>query len=889
MRRSVHVATAGVLFATLAVGWLPATAAEEPTRITVGAAADHATQALHDAWDYSQSTDLMTDGGGVTRNVHFEYEGKQDVPGTVTWITSGEWYVTPFFMTWPHAGSDPGAMHEAWDGLTNPIDADTLTQVSMRIHATQHTPTRLEWFTCQEYDDACRGAMRINLEPGWNTVAMPIENTDYLGLPQEWDGQVLGLRLASENENPTTFRLDWLRIHAEGDLIEVPSDTGQLSYDSDLVLTNNGGQADPAAGNLPVRTGSSPAFQVVDTGLFPPGTWYLYEDSNYIRTVEVVAPPQPQVLDPDMAGGADYATEVLGNPWDFDDADDYVAVRNASNVSLSGSRLAGTNSGNDPYVVLPLAADGLDPVHYHRVTVDQSYDGAFNLDDSVNGGLGGTHGRLVWRTASHSSSLCPVQAYSDGREFVFFTHRNEYTYDMADVSHDPVFRSTAEPNVGVTQPGACSSVPVEQDPTWAREAPLTYLRFDPNEAPSAYRWYLHDLRIAADDAASPTFDITWVDPTRTPGTTTTVALDDDRTGYDGEVLAEVSEQAGTNRVTFDATDRLPATYWVHVTSESSDGLVGRDYATGPLQVDPRIAGANRILTATRLSEQTFDTAATAVLASSTNFPDALAAVQVADAVDGPLLLTPPTRLDDAVATELGRLGVTRVIIAGGNAAVDGDVTDALRAKGFNVSRIGGADRYETAALLADEAVRRWGGPVDEVIVAVGTAFPDALAAGPLAGHANVPLLLAHPGRVAEPTAAAIADWAPDDVMVAGGVGALSDEIVRETVPTGKVRRLAGDDRYATAARLAEAAVDRGADSGSVLIATGLDFPDALAAGPAAIGRGGVLLLTSRTTVPTPTRSLLAEQDGAWTSWRVVGGRAAVSHATVRSLLESSDL
>jgi putative cell wall-binding protein len=68
-------------------------------------------------------------------------------------------------------------------------------------------------------------------------------------------------------------------------------------------------------------------------------------------------------------------------------------------------------------------------------------------------------------------------------------------------------------------------------------------------------------------------------------------------------------------------------------------------------------------------------------------------------------------------------------------------------------------------------------------------------------------------------------------------------------------RLAGSDRYATAAALSQARFGSGAST--VFIATGASFPDALAGSPAAAVAGGPILLTARDGLPTATANELA--------------------------------
>lgn len=94
-----------------------------------------------------------------------------------------------------------------------------------------------------------------------------------------------------------------------------------------------------------------------------------------------------------------------------------------------------------------------------------------------------------------------------------------------------------------------------------------------------------------------------------------------------------------------------------------------------------------------------------------------------------------------------------------------------------------------------------------------------------------------------------------------------------------IQRLAGNDRYATAAAISRARFGGGAST--VFIATGGTFPDALAGSPAAARANGPILLTSSGSLPAATA---AELDRLNPSRIVVlGGPAAVSDGVVAQL------
>ncbi len=294
----------------------------------------------------------------------------------------------------------------------------------------------------------------------------------------------------------------------------------------------------------------------------------------------------------------------------------------------------------------------------------------------------------------------------------------------------------------------------------------------------------------------------------------------------------------------------------------------------------RAGGDGRVATSIELSEASFDAAGAAILARADDFPDALAAAALAAEVEGPVLLTGSDRLDPAVAAELDRLGVSRVYLAGGAAALSDRVADHVTALGVAPQRLQGADRFGTAAEIAREVVAL-GGPVDRAVVARADAFADALSAGGLAAAGRAPILLTATDELPATTREALGDVLPSGgaVTLAGGTAAVGAAPEQQLSDDGyDVARVAGADRYGTAALLAREALNAGASVETVVLASGADFPDALAAAPSAHAEGGTLLLVDPADLggSPATRDLLAERASDVDRVVLAGGESALS-------------
>lgn len=295
----------------------------------------------------------------------------------------------------------------------------------------------------------------------------------------------------------------------------------------------------------------------------------------------------------------------------------------------------------------------------------------------------------------------------------------------------------------------------------------------------------------------------------------------------------------------------------------------------------RIAGSDRFATAAEASRAFSPGVDVVYVASGTEFPDALAGSARAAFNNAPLLLTMPSSLPSATRDAMTRLRPGRVVVLGGPGAVSDAVAQTL--KGLtttgDLQRVGGSNRYDTAALLA--GYYPTGGPV--AYVATGEDFPDALAGAAIAGRDNAPVLLTTATRLPAQTASALAALQPNRIVVLGGTGAVSSTVAAQLARyarSGAVTRLQGSDRFATAAAVAQ----QFGSATSVYVPSGANFPDALAGAAVAGGTGAPVLLTSSNRLPDATRAQLTRLRPA-TAY-VLGGPGVVSDAVAAQVRDA---
>ncbi len=286
------------------------------------------------------------------------------------------------------------------------------------------------------------------------------------------------------------------------------------------------------------------------------------------------------------------------------------------------------------------------------------------------------------------------------------------------------------------------------------------------------------------------------------------------------------------------------------------GLLAGTTASGLADPPPteRARGSGRIGTAVALSRLAFPSADAVLLARSDTHFDAVASAPLAAELDAPLLLTDRNQLPGEVADELDRLGASEVVILGGTGAVSADVEAALVDLGLDTRRIRGSSRFSTAAAIADEVVRL-GGPVEQVLVAIGShpdparnLWADALAAGNLATRLRAPVLLTDGASLSAETRQALDRLGVDRITIVGGTGAIGQAVEDELGAGGRqVERLRGADRYSTGLAIVDRAREatEGDPVGVLVAASGADFPDALGGVAAAWKLGGVLVLVPR--------------------------------------------
>jgi hypothetical protein len=181
------------------------------------------------------------------------------------------------------------------------------------------------------------------------------------------------------------------------------------------------------------------------------------------------------------------------------------------------------------------------------------------------------------------------------------------------------------------------------------------------------------------------------------------------------------------------------------------------------------------------------------------------------------------------------------------------------------------------SVVAAETSRTLG---DEVLIANGldeAHLVDALVCSAVSAGAGVPLLLVTRTSVPASTERTLLELGLDERFVVGGQACVSGGTRSEL----DAMRIAGTDRYSTAAAFGRESLERGWTS-SAVVGVATTIPDALS-GAGLLGRmRGPLLLTSATNLPKPTAGFMDEVPPAAPAF-VFGGSGVVGDTIARQL------
>ncbi|PPK93168.1 putative cell wall binding repeat protein [Kineococcus xinjiangensis] len=225
----------------------------------------------------------------------------------------------------------------------------------------------------------------------------------------------------------------------------------------------------------------------------------------------------------------------------------------------------------------------------------------------------------------------------------------------------------------------------------------------------------------------------------------------------------------------------------------------------------------------------------------------------------------------AATSRLRRRGIGAGVAALVGLTSAGFAGTASAAAGFDLqTRIGGDDRFETAALAAAAFE-----DTTSVVLVNGFSNVDALSAASLAQ----PILLTERDTIPDSTLDALKELGVRNITIVGGPAVVSQKVEDALKEPYNVARISGDDRFGTAAAVART---RSSTAPYVFVANGLTgIADALTASTVAAATGSPILLVRPDSAPAGTAALAGYFEAAEVV--ALGGRGAVSAGVAMEL------
>lgn len=526
-------------------------------------------------------------------------------------------YVFPLFQG--HGGVD-GALNAGLTGMNYPLESSKYRFVALKSSVSDRSVNALHWTRDGNWPD---GSLAITgLDCYWtNTAAAMHPNNKAiiymydLSTNAAWtDANITGVRHdASTNKLAgTNVSYEWFRIidpdssevmnitWSTADMPSLPTtphvkifvDTDNAGFDGALLGMVRWGESNinfnGALAQIPYNLGSFS----FPTAVLPSGTYYFYLElfdnngadtfmarSEYSAPLIVNTAGQINFEHPSMTSGEDYATAVLGDPWDMAGSSDVVNLSNPDyqknfiDATFADGAFAATaiipegstQLHTDAQVWLHVdPTKPIDTSRYHYLSYTLSVDDTYytNISDKVKYGW---VTRAIWWNSDIATDGTSTKAN------VTYEGVHTYSYDLRPMS----------------VPDPYDTYPTQDG--WLAGSSWSHLRIDPLETNNTEgtRFFLHDAKLTADP--EPDRDgrfrarFRLFDP---DGDTMQVKLyaDTDRSNFDGVEMGTGTFGSGDQTLTIDTCSLAAGSYYLYAVVTDSAGNITKRYADVPVAV-----------------------------------------------------------------------------------------------------------------------------------------------------------------------------------------------------------------------------------------------------------------------------------------------------------------
>lgn len=259
----------------------------------------------------------------------------------------------------------------------------------------------------------------------------------------------------------------------------------------------------------------------------------------------------------------------------------------------------------------------------------------------------------------------------------------------------------------------------------------------------------------------------------------------------------------------------------------------------------RISGNDRVETSIKLAKKLYPNGAkTIFIVNKDKFADALASTALAKEMKAPILYTDKDSTPEQIISAIKDLAGEKIVFIGGEGSISVNQLKELKKKGYNVDRIGGSNRYETASILAEQLLKIKNNKAKEVILASAKNYADALVVSAYSAKNAIPILLVDKDHISKENEKFIEMLGNPKIHIIGGEESISKKLENYLEKTTKspINRLAGKDRYETANIISEKFAP---NAKTAVVASGERFEDALLSGGLAANEDATLLLCKK--------------------------------------------
>lgn len=295
----------------------------------------------------------------------------------------------------------------------------------------------------------------------------------------------------------------------------------------------------------------------------------------------------------------------------------------------------------------------------------------------------------------------------------------------------------------------------------------------------------------------------------------------------------------------------------------------------------RIAGKDRIETSIKLAKKLYPNGAkTIFIVNKEKFADSLATTALAKEMKAPILYTDKDSTPEQIVTVLKDLGAKKLVFIGGEGAISSSQIKELENKGYDVDRMGGVNRYETASILAEQLLKMKNNKPKEVILASAENYADALSISAYCAKKSILILLVGKDNISKENERIFKKLGNPTIHIVGGENSISKKLESyiEKLTKSKVNRLAGKDRYETSNIISEKFAP---NAKTAVVASGERFEDALLSGLVAANDDSTLILCKKDGLTVKTEQYI--KNSKIEDIKIIGGENTISNKVVEEL------